>query len=85
MYALGLILLQLGLGRRLCNTLGEEEGRLLKIALRDAVRRVGRKYKQVVENCLFKWSDINLDLMEEKHASAFRMDIEVLERLVAEF
>jgi hypothetical protein len=85
MYALGLILLQLGQGRRLCNTLGEEERILLKIALQDAGRRVGKRYKQVVENCLFKWSDMNLDLMEEKHAAAFRMDIEVLERLVAEF
>ncbi|KAF8243208.1 hypothetical protein K440DRAFT_613972 [Wilcoxina mikolae CBS 423.85] len=86
-YALGLILLQLGQGRRLCSTNGEaeEERVLLKNALRDASRKVGRRYKQVVENCLFKWSDMNLDLMEEGHAAAFRTDIEVLERLVADF
>ncbi|KAF8537771.1 hypothetical protein BDD12DRAFT_806690 [Trichophaea hybrida] len=85
MYALGLILLQLGLGRRLCNIHGEKERVLLDIALNEAIRKVGRRYKKVVENCLFKWSDMNLDLMEEGHAAEFRTDIEVLERLVADF
>jgi len=88
-YALGLILLQLGQGQRLCSTTGEEEEEeeevLLTNALRGAGKRVGRRYKKVVENCLFKWSDMKLDLMEENHAAVFRADIEALERLAADF
>ncbi|KAF8537740.1 hypothetical protein BDD12DRAFT_887110 [Trichophaea hybrida] len=81
-HALGLILLQLGRKQRLENVDGEDEEVLVSKALWDLHKKMGRQYRRVVENCIQKWGNGDLDLMEEENLNGFRSDIRELEKLV---
>ncbi|KAA8909401.1 hypothetical protein FN846DRAFT_889011 [Sphaerosporella brunnea] len=82
-YSLGLILLQVGRKRPLDSI--KDSPQALQTAVDELCGMVGLRYRKVVWNCLYKWNDNRIDLMDEEHIRCFWADICELQSLVSEF
>jgi len=84
-HELGLILLQLGCGKRLEDFGdGEDKDAVLKMAILHLGADMGGSYCKVVENFIRRWNDENLDLMENDDLLNFISNIDILEKLAEE-
>lgn len=83
-YALGLMLLEIGRSKQLEDSRGDEDA-ALSAALRDLVRNMGREYKEVVQDCLQVGGNAGVDLMTEESLYAFLANISLFEELAKEY
>lgn len=79
-YALGLILLEIGRSKQLECSRADEDG-TVKAALQDLVRYMGLGYKKVVQHCLHVGGNSGVDLMEGENLKTFLTDVNLIEEL----
>ncbi|RPA89070.1 hypothetical protein L873DRAFT_1849487 [Choiromyces venosus 120613-1] len=82
LYALGLVLLELGLKKSLAYVPGDEAG-VLRVASRDLLTSLGRRYRAIVEKLLKEGK--SGDSIDEKLINGLENDIKFIEEKALDF